>query len=508
MAWFPCFVQVEGSGNLPDGKTVIPINSVAVWLQCAGLSGVYSSVSEVLSDIVTLQALIQSANAVDYMVRSTSFASDVCSDETSMQLIGANSYCAETLLTNVTWMNEICNSQYFEEVLNVKVPIMTSNTTPSGVVSADSVMSSQYPAYYAFDNNDATLWCGRSYPVTVFYEFVNSLKIFKMDYKGVAVGNTAKTADIIDGNNEVIQNISFENVATLQSFVINNSPTLNKVGLKITEGWGENGHANTLQFYGRSFIPSGKTVTPVNDVSTWLSCAERSESYTELSQVLADTTVLTALLQSNNANDYLARSTAWASDVCADSTAMTIIGANDYCADTLLADNTWCNAICNSAYFESVLNIKVPEMTSNTTPSGEVFYSSMDSRSPNPWHVFNSTNYGQSYENGWMSEEFTGAYIGYEFEDDVKIYMCRMLQAKVGEQRCCKQFKVRCGELHTEVSNTLELPNDDNYHIFTFNSAQISGDRWEIDIINEWTSSVYAALSKCQFYGRAQVNSN
>lgn len=38
------------------------------------------------------------------------------------------------------------------------VPTMTSNTTPSGVVSASSELNSTYPAWRAFDKNNSTFW--------------------------------------------------------------------------------------------------------------------------------------------------------------------------------------------------------------------------------------------------------------------------------------------------------------------------------------------------------------
>ena len=122
-------------------------------------------------------------------------------------------------------------------------------------------------------------------------------------------------------------------------------------------------------------VPEGSTVTPTDNIQTWLACAGITDkTYTTLNEVLADSTTLLALISDNNAVDYLVRSTTWASDVCANSTAMTDIGANNYCADELLSDSTWLNAICNSTYFESVLNVKVPSMTSETTPEGNVFY--------------------------------------------------------------------------------------------------------------------------------------
>lgn len=159
-------------------------------------------------------------------------------------------------------------------------------------------------------------------------------------------------------------------------------------------------------------IPTGSTVTPTDDIQTWLNCANIwDKSYTTISQVLNDATTLTTLIASNNAADYMARSTTWASSVVAKSSAMTKIGANDYCANKLLDNQTWLNAICNSSYFESVLKVKVPIMTSNTAPSGVVSSSGYVSASENyyPWRAFADSTYGwlDNGSNKWIQYKFT-----------------------------------------------------------------------------------------------------
>lgn len=118
-------------------------------------------------------------------------------------------------------------------------------------------------------------------------------------------------------------------------------------------------------------IPDGSTVTPTDDVQTLLNCADIwDKAYTTISQLLADTTSLLAVITDNNAVDYLVRSTTWASDVTGDSTAMTDIGADNYASNTLIADSTWRSAIKSSAYYDNVANDKIPTMSDNTTPSG------------------------------------------------------------------------------------------------------------------------------------------
>lgn len=54
---------------------------------------------------------------------------------------------------------------------DVLIPIMTGYTTPDGVVSASSVYSTNYYAWYAFDNNGATRWHPSASSGWLQYEF-------------------------------------------------------------------------------------------------------------------------------------------------------------------------------------------------------------------------------------------------------------------------------------------------------------------------------------------------
>ena len=143
--------------STPEGSTVLPTDVIQTWLACAGITDKsYTTLNEVLADSTTLLALISNNNAVDYLVRSTTWASGITADSTAMTDIGANNYCANTLLSDSTWLNAIYNSTYSESVLNVKVPVMTSNTTPEGEVVGTGIQSSSATYYYAFDNNNTT----------------------------------------------------------------------------------------------------------------------------------------------------------------------------------------------------------------------------------------------------------------------------------------------------------------------------------------------------------------
>lgn len=167
-------------------------------------------------------------------------------------------------------------------------------------------------------------------------------------------------------------------------------------------------------------VPDGSTVVPTDDIQTWLNCANIwDKAYTTIGEVLADSSTLSILIASNNAAEYMARSTTWASDVCANSSAMSLIGLNNYCSNALLTVQAWVSAIMASTYFESIINVKVPTMTSATAPSGEVFANSYAS-SYYPWYAFgNKTAETQCWA---VTGNQTGVgYIGYNFGRAVKI---------------------------------------------------------------------------------------
>lgn len=248
-------------------------------------------------------------------------------------------------------------------------------------------------------------------------------------------------------------------------------------------------------------IPNGSTITPTGDIQIWLHCANIwDKAYTTISQVLADASTLQALIASNNAVDYMARSTTWASSVTADQSAMSYIGLNDYCADALLADSTWRTAICNSTYFESVLNTKVPTMTSNTAPygtaiasnyiSGYDIYKAFDRNTSTAWNCTSTTS---------------GAWIGYEFINPINVG--RIFHFN-GNGTPVNTFKIQYSDDNstwndTGDSYTINLsiaPNGDyfdvtdcGYHIY-----------WRIYQVSSTISSD-CDTKILQFYGRSDV---
>lgn len=252
------------------------------------------------------------------------------------------------------------------------------------------------------------------------------------------------------------------------------------------------------------YIPDGSTVTPTDDIQIWLHCANIwDKAYTTISQVLADASTLQAIIASNNAADYMARSTSWATDVTADSSAMTYIGLDNYCADSLLADSTWRNAICNSTYFESVLNVKVPTMTSNTTPSGTCFASSKYSDAFDAWKAFNNTTANQKY---WCSYgSVQNQYVGYQFPDSVKVYRIDLTNQANGS-KAAKNCKIQYSSNGNNYSDACSFINPNTGSTVTTEIVNHTDNvpYWRLFATDSYATD-YIYLARLQFYGRSDV---
>lgn len=252
--------------------------------------------------------------------------------------------------------------------------------------------------------------------------------------------------------------------------------------------------------------PNGATVTPTDDVQTWLHCANIwDKSYTTIAEVVADTTTLNTLIANENANDYLVRSTTWASDVCSNESAMTYIGLNNYCANKLLADSTWLEAICNSPYFEKVLNVKVPTMTSNTAPSGEVFGNG-SLNSDGYWAAFNPNKYC-----GFSSTSASSISVGYKFANPTKVAAFSIYNKSANwsngtgvKNAKLQGYKSNLGWI--DLTDVLTFASGDNTKniasdkIGTYEKYQL--------VITSNTSSFSAHstnVEKLQFYGREEA---
>ncbi len=323
--WYQIFGQTH---TIPDGRTVTPTDDIQIWLNCADIwDKTYTTLAEVLADTTTLLALINSPNAVDYMVRSTTWA------------------------------------------VPITVPLMTSNTTPSGICS-ESASYGGYLPYLAFDRDTSTKWVygGSGTTAWIQYQFPNAITLAKMTFKGnIDTPYLVPSQIVVKGSND---GNTFTDLKTITGISADSSE--HEISI----------NANTPYAYYR------------------LECTARSYGgayYAQFSEIQF-----------------------YSVTICDSATAMSYIGLNNYCANTLLADSTWCNAICNSEYFESVLNVKAPVMTSDTTPSGVASASSVYNTSYKAFQAFNGTI--SPYWTSTTSAAVNSTWLRYQFPSAVKIY--------------------------------------------------------------------------------------
>ena len=262
-----------------------------------------------------------------------------------------------------------------------------------------------------------------------------------------------------------------------------------------------------------SFTLDGETAAPIDDVQTWLKCdstgrsLQQAAGITTLADVIANSDVLGYLMSDESAMKYLARSTGFAEEGCASETFMTALGASSWVDSTVLNSDLWCSAICDSTYFESVFTTKVPTMTSNIAPSGEVFYSSEDSRSPYPYHIFDDTQ-DDLFSNTWMSTSFNNEWVGYKFERPTrvfKVYLKPHRQADKTSSQSLKTYKIQYSNDNSNwIDATDALINTETaapLKGYLINIAKRSAAMyWRCFIID--TYGAYCGLGRLQFYGR------
>ena len=242
--------------------------------------------------------------------------------------------------------------------------------------------------------------------------------------------------------------------------------------------------------------PNGATVTPTDDVQTWLHCANIfDKSYTTISEVVADTTTLNTLIANENATDYLVRSTTFATDICSNESAMIYIGLNDYCTNKLLADNTWCEAILSSAYFNKILKALIPTMTSNTGSDGSEASASS---------VFNNEDEYSSYKafdnndsTSWLSNNnVNDAYITYKFNKDVTIYFIDLIN------NFSDPFNGSIYNLYISADDNVILTLENNSKVCSLPKQKLPPTKCKTLKVRVVGDGRYVSLSTVQVYGR------
>ena len=401
--------QIFGKSNIPDGATVLPTDDIQILLNCADIwDKSYTALNELLADADTLLAVINSENAVNYLVRSTTWAAP-----------------------------------------KMLVPEMTSNNTPSGICLCDSNVSGE-EAYKAFDRNNSTYWESNVANTT----------------GGQWVGYKFTTPQIID-------------------YLINRSSAGATNNVKVQYSDDDVNWVDTGDTYNIKNSDGDKKVSVTVDSAHY--------SY----RIYCTSASSTTRLATTELNFY-------SPSISESADAMAYIGQNNYCANTLLADATWCEAICRSEYFESVLNVKVPTMTSNTTPSGECFGSAV-----HPDHRYYYAFDGNTSTH-WYSpwnQNPTNGYIGYKF---VSASMCKVMAyncQSIASNHKPLGIKVQGsndGVTYIDLASASWEKNNNPETVF-FASNTTKYLYYRMFISGGTTTNQQAGATELQFYGREDV---
>lgn len=137
--------------------------------------------------------------------------------------------------------------------------------------------------------------------------------------------------------------------------------------------------------------------------------------------------------------------------------------------------------------FGRALNVSVPSMTSGTTPSGEVIYSSYYSSTAGsmyPYKIFDGIADDGSFTSAWATPEnssYLPAYIGYKFVNPVCIKQVHLTNRNYATRLSPKNFKV-------QASN--DNITWDDLGSFTNNNNNLNA-RTTYDLLNEKSYTLY-----------------
>lgn len=470
---------------VPDGRTVTPTDDVQTLLNCANIwDKDYTTLTELMADTTTLASVINSNNAIDYLVRSKTFIK------------------SEAL-----------------------VPVMMSNTTPSGEASASSVYSSSdmHQPYKAFDGNSNTMWytANNVGNAQIRYQ-LPSAKLVKRAtvrpyYSGTGVVGCALKSFTIKGSHDgttwsepLYTSATLSNAEQTVDCALNNTTFYEYYEVDCTGSYRSDGEILIveIQFYSELGITENSNAMSYIGLNNYASNTLLGDVNPTIIPIMtSDTTpsgqaIASSEPTSGGTTFYAYKafdgnlSTLWASSevsptynyigykfpsqkrvrkatvIFNQNTTYTLQGSNDGSTWTNIVSGIatafvkkedtfdvnyqyyryynvasssglgqsveeitfhayttgWLEGICNSTYFESVLNVKVPTMTSNTTPSGECFGLPANTTSSplQPYRSFDGNNSTYFY-NG--SGDISSGNVGYKYPASKKIYF---VKAKIG----------------------------------------------------------------------------
>lgn len=177
------------------------------------------------------------------------------------------------------------------------------------------------------------------------------------------------------------------------------------------------------------------------------------------------------------------------------------LGLRDYVCDKFMANETAKATMLNSNNWEYILKDKVPVMTSNTAPYGEVIGGEYSGDAWVPWHVFDGDS-----NTGWATPAYktTNMPIGYKFNNPICIKALYIENITISgiTNRGVKDFKIQYSDdndtWNDAYSDTL---GSGESKLFVFSNAGYH-IYWRLLCVNNHGAE-YICIYTLQFYGRS-----
>lgn len=237
----------------------------------------------------------------------------------------------------------------------------------------------------------------------------------------------------------------------------------------------------------------------------WLNRGRVEKTFTSLDDVLADQPTVRQLMTIHASCDYLYESYLTNNTILDTIMASTYgakwLGLRDYICDKFMANETAKATMLNSSNWEYILKDKVPVMTSNTAPYGELIGGEYSGDAWVPWHVFDGDS-----NTGWATpaNKTTNMPIGYKFNNPICIKALYIENITISglTGRGVKDFKIQYSDdndaWNDAYSDTL---GSGESKLFVFSNAGYH-IYWRLLCVNNHGAE-YICIYRLQFYGRS-----
>lgn len=149
----------SSSGSGSSGDTIIGDDDVTSLLTSTGVN---IDLNDIFTSETILDKFLANDSSIDYILENKNKYGDyILKNTNTMKKFASNEYAMNKMINDSNWRNEILSSNTAIAGLDASnpttVPVMTSNTNPSGEAFASSFYAN-YPAWKAFNNDLSDFW--------------------------------------------------------------------------------------------------------------------------------------------------------------------------------------------------------------------------------------------------------------------------------------------------------------------------------------------------------------